>query len=811
MSIKALTPEQLYYACQPGELTFSTTAELEELNETIGQERAMEAIDFGVGIQHDGYNLFVLGSTGIGKHEVVKRELQRRAQTATPPPDWCYVNNFNAPHKPKALRLPAGMARQLRDDMAQLVEDLHSAIPAAFRSDEYRIRAQELNEEFEERQEVAFNKLNDHAKEKGIAILRTPTGYTLAPMRDDETISPEEFDKLPKDEQERIEKVIEELRSELKETIRRIPGWQKEYHQRIKQLNKEVSELTVDQLTSPLLKKYEELENVRGFITEVKDDVIKNVDEFRTSEEEEPATLLGVNQPGKGKGKEFSPYNVNVLVDNSDTMGAPVIYEDNPTYLNLLGRVEHSSQFGTLLTNFTLIKAGAMHRANGGYLVVDARKLLTRGFAWEGLKRALRSHEIRIESLEQMLSLVSTITLEPEPIPTNIKLVLTGDRLLYYLLNEYDPEFGRLFKVAADFSEDIKRNSESTMLYARLVASLQRREKLKDFDASGVARVIEQCARRAEDGEKLSLHMGSLVDLLRESDYWAQQDGQDIVSKAHVQKAIDKQIYRLDQIRSRSQESIQRGIHIIDTEGSKVAQVNGLSVMELGDYSFGQPARITATARLGEGEVIDIEREVDLGGPIHSKAVMILSAYLADHYARDCPLSLSATVVFEQSYGMIEGDSASIAELCALLSALSGAPIKQSLAVTGSINQLGQVQPIGGANEKIEGFFDVCEARGLTGEQGVIIPESNVTHLMLRHDIVEAAKQGKFHIYPVSHVEQALEMLTGLEAGERDEQGHYPAGSLNSLVQKRLEELNDVQQEFSSKAKGVKNVESADA
>ncbi|WP_455200937.1 Lon protease family protein, partial [Kaarinaea lacus] len=606
------------------------------------------------------------------------------------------------------------------------------------------------------------------------------------------------------------EKAIEELRDELKETIRSVPVWQKEYRQKVKELNQEVSAVTVDQLISPLLQKYESQQNVQSYIAEVKNDVINNVDEFRTPDEEESATLLGLKTK-KGKRDNYSPYKVNVLVDNSETKGAPVIYENNPTYLNLVGRIEHLSQFGTLITDFTLIKPGALHQANGGYLVLDARKVLLRGFAWEGLKRALHAHEVRLESLEQMLSLVSTITLEPEPIPINVKLVLTGDRLLYYLLKEYDPEFGRLFKVAADFSEDINRNSENTQLYAQLIASLQRREKLRDFDKSGVARVIEQCARRAEDGEKLSLHMGTLVDLLRESDYWAERDNGEVVTADHVQTAVDKEIYRQDQIRSRIHESIQRGIRIIDTEGTQVAQVNGLSVMQLGDYSFGQPSRITATARLGEGEVIDIEREVDLGGPIHSKAVMIISAYLADHYARNCPLSLSATVVFEQSYGMIEGDSASVAELCALLSALANIPIEQSLAVTGSINQLGQVQAIGGVNEKIEGFFDVCEVRGLTGKQGVIIPKANAIHLMLRHDVVEAAEQGKFHIYPVETVEQALELLTGLDAGVRDKDGKYPDGSINALVQNRLNELNQLQQEFAAKAKGEKNLESTES
>ena len=806
MSIDPLKAHELYHACSPDELAFSTTAELEDLTETFGQDRALEAIDFGVGIKHDGYNLFVLGSTGIGKHFIVTKELEKRAAKSLMPSDWCYVNNFNTYHKPKALELPAGMGKTLRDDMIQLVDDLQNAIPAAFRSDEYRTRVQEINEDFDERQQSAFDKLNENAKSRGIAILRTPTGYTLAPMRDDETISPEEFESLPKADQERIEAAIRELREELKETIQQIPGWQKEYRQQVKQLNQEVSELTVDQLLNPLLDKYRSQENVENYLREVKDDVVKNVEEFRSAEEEESATLLGI-KPKKAKNPDYSPYSVNVLVDNSDTKGAPVVYEDNPTYLNLVGHIEHLSQYGTLLTDFTLIKPGALHKANGGYLVLDARKVLMRGFAWEGLKRALSSHEIRIESLEQMLSLVSTITLEPEPIPINVKLVLTGDRLLYYLLNEYDHEFGRLFKVAADFSEDIDRSPGNTMLYARLIASLQRREKIRDFDAGGVARVIEQCARRAEDGKKISLHMGNLVDLLHEADYWAEQDNSKAVSAQHVQHAIDKQIYRRDQIRSRIQESIQRGIRMIDSDGEKIAQVNGLSVMQLGDYSFGSPSRITATARLGEGEVIDIEREVELGGPIHSKAVMILSAYLADHYARNCLLSLSATVVFEQSYGKIEGDSASIAELCALLSAISGAPVKQSLAVTGSINQLGQVQAIGGVNEKIEGFFDVCDARGLTGNQGVIIPKANVNHLMLRHDVVSAAQNGKFHIYPVENVEQALELLTGLTAGEPDAEGNYPQGSLNAMVQQRLAEFNSLRQEFAAKTKGENTLE----
>lgn len=807
MSQPPVPLEKLYQHCDPQDLAFATTSELEELTDTIGQDRALEAIDFGVGMHHEGYNLFVLGSTGIGKHEVVIRELKRRAKEGNTPSDWCYVNNFDAPHKPNALELPSGKGRKFQKDLAQVIEDLANAIPAAFRSDEYRTRAQEIDDEFTNRQEKAFDEVHEKAKERGIAILRTPSGYTLAPMKDGETVPPQEYDKLPKEQQETIEKAIEEIRSSLKETILLVPVWQKEYNQKLKKLDQEVTELTVHQLIGALIQEYEPLPEVQAYIKSVKQDIIENADDFRSSEEDQLGSAFGAQ--GRHRTQDFSSYSVNLLVDNLATTGAPVIYEDNPTYLNLVGRIEHISQLGTLLTDFTLIKPGALHRANGGYLVLDIRKVLSRGFAWEGLKRALRSHEIRIESLEHMLSLVSTISLEPEAIPIDVKLVLTGDRMLYYLLEEYDPEFSRLFKVAADFSEDIDRNRENTTLYAQLIASLVHREKLKEFSKQGVAAIIEECARRVGDSEKISLHMGKLVDLLRESDYWANKDQDDIITDKHVHHAVAKEEYRLDQMRSRMQESIKRGIRMIDTEGEKIGQVNGLSVIQLNDFSFGIPSRITATARLGEGDVIDIEREVELGGPIHSKAVLILSAYLADHYSQNTPLSLSATLVFEQSYGYVEGDSASVAELCALLSAIAGIPLKQNFSITGSVNQLGQVQAIGGVNEKIEGFFDSCNERGLTGNQGVIIPASNLPHLMLRHRVLDAVKQNKFRIYAVETVEQVLELITGIQAGQRDDSGNFPENSVNGRVQQRLDELNELRQEFSAKAKGETSDEPA--
>jgi lon-related putative ATP-dependent protease len=487
-------------------------------------------------------------------------------------------------------------------------------------------------------------------------------------------------------------------------------------------------------------------------------------------------------------------------VDHSQTQGAPIIYEDQPTYQNLVGRVEHISQMGALLTDFTLIKPGALHRANGGYLVLDARQLLLQPYAWEGLKRALQARQIRIESLGQIYSWISTVSLEPEPVPLQVKVILLGERLLYYLLCRYDPDFMELFKVAADFEDNMVRNDDNDLAYAHLIAGLAEKEKLRPFDTTAIARIIEHSARLAEDSARLTTHMQSISDLLREADYWADEEGHEMVTAVDIQQALDAQIYRASRIRERVQENILRQTIFIDTEGAVMGQVNGLSVLSLGNYAFGQPSRITARARLGKGEVIDIERQVEMGGPIHSKGVLILTGFLGARYAAERPLSLSATLVFEQSYGGVEGDSASSAELYALLSALAELPINQSLAVTGSVNQRGQVQAIGGVNEKIEGFFDLCQARGLTGKQGVLIPAANVKHLMLRQDVVTAVAHNQFHIYPVTTIDQGIELLTGTIAGEVDETGNYPPDSVNGRVVARLTTLAEKAKAFAAPA-----------
>ena len=797
---RKLAVESLYRSCDLSQLSFQTTAELQDEHEHLGQKRAMDALKFGIGIKHDGYNLFVLGSTGLGKNTTVKKILAKESAAAETPSDWCYINNFTQHHKPLVLKLPAGRGNKLQSDMLQLLEDLLAAIPATFESDEYRTRVQAIQEEYKDKEMKAFKEISDKAEEKDIALLRTPGGYTLGPKKDGKVLSPGEFEKLDEKEQEEIKRVVDEIEDLLIQTIHKVPELYKENRDRIKQLNREISEVVVNQSISALAAEYAELPDVLKYFDMVKQDIIENVNDFRK---------YGEQRDAGGESHQMilmalSKYQVNVLVDNSQTEGAPVVFEDNPNYMNLIGRVEHIAQYGTLLTDFTLIKAGAVHRANGGYLVLDARKVLMSPFSWEGLKRVIHAHEIRIEALERVLSLASTTSLQPEPIPVDVKVVLTGSRLLYYLLKQYDPEFGLLFKVAADFAEDIDRNDENSELYARMIAGLQKENELAPFDKSAVQRIIEHCSRLLEDSEKISLHMGGLLDLLREGDYWARQAERDIITEQDIQKAIDTRHNRLDQIRERVHEQVIRGDYLLDTSGEKVAQINALSVIQLGDYTFGRPSRITATARLGQGKVIDIEREAKLGGSIHSKGVMILSSYLANRYARDQPISLSASLVFEQSYGFVEGDSASAAELCALLSALSGVPIKQNFSVTGSVNQYGEIQTIGGVNEKIEGFFDICESRELTGDQAVVIPQTNVKHLMLRVDVREAVADNRFAIYSVQTIDQMMQLLTGRDAGVKDAAGHYPEGSINYLVRKRIGELNKLRKRFADEHKTEK-------
>ena len=780
--------ERLYSVCDPAELPFETTAELEPLVEHLGQGRAVGALEFALQIPHEGYNVYLLGSTGVGKRELLDSVLGGLLKTPGTAPreaasDWCYVNNFDFPDRPVALRLPGGMACQLRDDMNHAIEDLLGLLPSTFQSDEYQARVQELGETYQEQEKEAFQALGEKASAAGIAMIQTPSGYTLAPMKDGEIITPQAFEAQPEEEKKRVMAIIEELKQELKVIVRQLPGWKKDSRNAFKELNREFSKMAIDPVLNELKEKYQAFPAVITHLEAVHTNILEEAEAFTQVQEESaiPDNL-------KDRVKEFPQYHVNVLVDNQGRETAPVIYEDSPGFSNLIGRVEYVSQMGTLVTDFNLIKPGALHRANGGYLILDADKLLTSPYAWQALKRALKAREIRIQTLEQLFSFVSTVQLQPEPLPLDVKVILQGDRYLYYILEQYDPEFATLFKVAADMSEEVVREPASTLLFARLIRTLQERKNLLPLDRSGVARVIEQAARRMEDSEKLSLHRGRLGNLLTESDFRARRAGADIISAEHVCAAARAAVNRLDQFREKSHEGILREIMLVATSGSVVGQVNGLAVYLLGDYAFGRPTRITATARLGNGKVLDIEREVDLGGNIHSKAVMIISALLASRYARNRPLPLSASLVFEQSYGGIEGDSASVAELVALISAIADVPVRQDLAVTGSLNQHGQVQAIGGVNEKIEGFFDICNARGLSGSQGVVIPAANAVHLMLRQDVLDAVSAGQFQVYSADTIDTALELLTGCSAAYIDGQ-----------VLKRLEELDEMARKYARK------------
>lgn len=791
-----LTPDCLRRTCDPNHFDFVTTDELPEPDEIVGQDRALEAIRVGVGIGHDGYNLFVLGPAGAGKRTLLERIIGTRAKAEPAPDGWCYVNNFEQPHKPHALRLPPGRATTLRREMDQFVEELKVVIPATFESESYRARAERIDAEFNERHEHAFAELGDEAQKHNVALIRTPMGFSLAPMHGGDTLNEQDYDALPEKERTAIESSIAGLKDRLEKLLRQVPAWHKERRERIRGLNREVTLAAVSHLMDDVKRSFADLPRVLGYLEAVQLDVLDNVDAFRKT----PEAPEGAPPPGES---EFARYRVNVLLDQESAMGAPVVLQDFPSYQNLVGRVEHRAMFGTLVTDFTLIKPGDLHRANGGYLLLEIDKVLRQPFAWEALKRALIKREVRIESLAEMFSMASTVSLEPESIALEVKVVLFGERWLYYLLYDLDPDFAQLFKVPADFEDELPRDVENQTRYARLLASVVRAHGLLPFERDAVMRVIEQQARHAGDAEKLSLHMRSLTNLLREADFYAHDRHAAAVGKQDVVRAIDAQIARHDRIRAHLREAMLRGTLLIDTDGARAGQVNGLWVAQFGGAAFGQPARITARTHLGEGEVVDIQREAKLGGNIHSKAVMTLAAYLTARYSAGQPPCLSASLTFEQTYGEVEGDSASVAELCALLSSLADVPIKQSLAVTGSINQYGEVQAIGGVNEKVEGFFDLCSARGLTGEQGVVVPQANVKHLMLREDIVAAATAGRFHLYAVRSVDEAIELLTGVPAGQADAQGAFPSDSVNARVCAKLASYANARRLFAQPLRAV--------
>lgn len=790
-----LASSQLYKPCNLEQLKFATTNDLEDIEITVGQERAMDAIKFGIRIHKTGYNIFAMAPAGTGKLTAVRQLAEHEASRQAVPSDWCYVNNFRQPAKPVAIGLSPGQGKAFKADMEELIDELSVAIPAAFDGDEYRSRAGEIESQSRHREISELSELRDSAANAHIILAETPTGYSFSPAdEENKEISPEKFNKFDKDKQHEIQTAIIELQERLAKLLKKFPVWRKETKRKLQALNRETAELAVNHSIDELIEKYAKQDAVLAYLKDVQKDIIDHVRDFLPHGEKMFPFMEMPQEPDP-----FKRYHVNLIVDFSDKKSAPVLYEDHPNYSNLLGHIDHQAYMGSLVTDFTMIKPGALHQANGGYLIIDARKLLFQPYAWETLKRTLQAGEIRVESLERALSLISASSLEPQPIPLKVKIILCGDPLIYYLLSEYDPEFHDLFKVAADFDKSVARE-DSNLDYARLLATIARSEKLRPLTQNAVARIIEHSSRMTGDAEKLLIHLRSIKDLLTESDHWAADNGHLHITNSDVQQAIDHKIHRLDKIREKLYENIDRGTVLIDTEGKVTGQINGLSVLQLGEFSFGQPSRITATTRIGSGKVVDIERETELGGAIHSKGVLILSSFIAARYSRKSPFSIAASLVFEQSYGYVEGDSASLAELCAILSSIAQIPLRQDLAITGSVNQLGNVQPIGGVNEKIEGFFDICAKKGLTGTQGVIIPMTNIKHLMLRWDVVHAAQSGQFNIYAVSAVDEALELLTGVEAGVANAQGSYPLESFNGQIEAQLLQFTMIKKDFNGKS-----------
>jgi lon-related putative ATP-dependent protease len=796
----ALPPERLRPAADPARLGFRTTAELEPISGLIGQDRALKAIEFGVNIRQYDFNIFVLGPPSAGKTTAVRAFLEKKAATRSAPMEWVYVNNFDNPMRPRAISLPRGRARKLAREMTDTIDELRTLVPAIMDSEEMQARRKAIEEKVRGEHEQAFEALGEKAQAQGIALVKTPSGLVFAPVQDGKIVPPEVFSTLEEGARRDIETKIQALQKELQEIMERVPKLQRERRQGLRKLMEEVAEVAVRQAIGDVKALFTDVPAVAAHLEEAHKDLVHNVGLFVRQEAGEaegegesgeagsaaPAGLRSVADSARDV--RFRRWMVNVIIANGEQdMGAPIVDELNPTHGNLMGRVEHIAQMGTLVTDFLLIRPGALHRANGGYLMIDARKLLLSPYAWEALKRALKAHELRIEGPAEMSGFAATQSLDPDPIPLDIKVVLFGDRDLYYMLAANDPDFHRIFKVQADFDDTIDRTADNDRAYGRLIASIVKRHELKHVDAGGVARMIEEGARLASDNAKLSIEVGRIADIVREADYWASEAKHDVITRADIDSAIKAHIERSDRLRDKSNEGIARGIMLVATEGAEVGQINGLSVLSLGDLSYGRPTRITARVRMGAGRVTDIEREVKLGGPLHSKGVMILWGFLAGRFAQDVPLALAASLVFEQSYGGVDGDSASSTELYALLSALSGVPIKQSFAVTGSVNQLGEVQAIGGVNEKIEGFFDICAARGLTGAQGVLIPQSNVQHLMLREDVVAAVRAGKFRIHGVATIDQGIEILTGVAAGKAGSGGAFPAGTINALVEERLQ------------------------
>ncbi len=792
MSWEKLKVKELKMSCVMKKNSFKTTAEVPPLEEMIGQDRALKATEFGLRIKRPGYNIFMTGLTGTGKSSYAQSIIEKISADEPAPDDWFYVYNFEHPGEPLALNLPSGQGSLFCHHIEELLEDLKENIPKAFDGDDYERQKAVHVQEFQEARAELLDELNKVALEKGFALKRTSSGFVTIPLQDGEQISEDDYAKLDQEKKDELEKKSSEVQLKAMEIMRRVQKVEKEMKEKLKELDQRIGLSAIGHLFSELVESYEKFPAIKAYLQAYQDDVLSNLSDFVSDDDDQQNPLFWMRR--QSHEQTDMRYTVNLLVDNKETEGAPMVYETNPSYYNLLGRVEYENRFGMVVTDFSMIKAGALHRANGGYLILQARDVLTAMQSWEVLKRVLRTREIRIENISEHFGLVAMATLRPQPIPLDLKVVMIGNPYIYQILYHYDEDFRKLFKIKSDFDVEMDRGDDNTNKMAGFISYHCEKQNLRHFNHQAVCEIVEYSTRLAGKQNKVSTRFNEIVDLLFEADTWAELDGAKLVGRKHVEKALEEMVYRSNKYEEKMLEALAEGEILLDLEGEKVGQVNALSVIDQGDYRFGRPSRITASTYLGRKGIINIERESDLSGNIHNKGVLILSGYLGMRYGSMVPLNLTASLCFEQSYGGIDGDSASAAELFCLLSSLGEVPLRQDLAVTGSINQKGEIQPVGAVNHKIEGFFMACKARGLNGKQGVIIPDKNRKSLMLKKEVIEAVKMKKFNIYAIKTADEGLELLTGLKVGELQEDGSFTAGSINEKVLARLKQFEAAQQ-----------------
>lgn len=784
-----LKPEQLRRQADAHALGFTSTAELDAAAGRLDQPRAEHALDFAITMGFDGYNLYALGDPQVGMRDIIRERLETVAAEREAPDDWCYLNNFDNPSSPHVCHFPRGIGRRFKHDMAEFITGVRSLLPAALTSEEFRRESAELGKRLQQRQSTDTAELQQEAQEHGLTMLPTPNGFAFAPVAEGKVMEQAEFKALDEAKRKQISDAIEHMNTRLLERLQEYPRVHEELARQQRQLTRDTASRVLKSLAAKLRSRYQIYPEAMRYILAAEAALLENTERIAVLEQAEAGAMglppAQAGAAGVAADQFFRQYEVNLIVDNAELSGAPIVYESNPSLDNLVGKLEHRFEYGTPVTDFNMIRGGALHRANGGYLLVDAQRLLQKPFAWEALKRALSDRSLRLESVSQMLNLAYSVSLDPDPIPLGVKVILLGNRELYHLLRQYDSDFDDMFKIVADFDDYVVWDDAQQGRYLGLLARLVTGSGIRHLTAAAAASVLEQSSRLVEDRRHLSAHIKDLEDILREADQLAAADDAAMIDEQHVDGVILQRAYRVDRIRELVHESITRGVILVETSGARIGQINGLSLAQIGKLTFGQPSRISATARLGSGEFIDIEREAQLAGRLHSKAVMIVSNFIGARYAREHPLSLHASLVFEQSYGGIEGDSASIAEVCALLSAILHRPLRQDLAVTGSMDQHGAAQAIGGVNQKIEGFFDVCNVQGLTGTQGVIIPDSNLDNLMLRQDVVDAVSAGEFHVYAIDSVDDAMSLLFA-------EPGSSPADSadINAAVEARVVALH---------------------